>query len=237
MSVIGLLACCALAAAVLAWPARRGLPPVRRPHLRPGNGGSRALVSDDGRRVPWRRSPRAEPADPAAVLLQVLDAVTAQVRGGATPTAAWDATVEVLGVPARALARAAHETVPEALRRHGGTGRGRAVVLSVAAAWSLADDVGAPLAEVLERLAAGLREEVEVDAEIEASLAAPRASARLLAVLPVAGLALGEAIGAEPVRVLLTTPAGRLSGGAGLALALAGHLWTRALVARAAATR
>lgn len=229
--LMGLLACAGLVASVLIWPVRRGLPAAR------GRGGG-PPGADVGRAL-WRRvrRRRASEEDAVVVLLQVLDAVTAQVRGGAVPTSAWDATVQVIGPRALALTRAVHESVPEALRRHGGQGRGRPVVLSVAAAWALADEVGAPLAEVLERLAAGLREQVEVDAEIEASLAAPRASAQLLAVLPVAGLALGEAIGAAPVRVLLTTGPGRLSGALGVALALAGHLWTRRLVARAEATR
>ena len=84
----------------------------------------------------------------------------------------------------------------------------------------------------LDRLAVGLRQEAEVDAEVEASLAAPRATARLLAGLPLVGVALGELIGAHPVAVLIGTAVGRTCALCGVLLAVAGQLWTRALVAR-----
>lgn len=207
-----LLTALALAAAVLAWP------------------GTQLLVRNRSR-VP--RAPRPTRADPTAVLLQVIEAVAAQVRGGAIPTVAWDAAVDLLGPPAAHLPRSRGGHLADGLRRVAGGDR---VLASVAAAWALADDVGAPLAEVLEQLAASLRHEADADAEIAASLAAPRATARLLAVLPVAGVGLGQLIGAGPLHVLVGTSLGRLSGLCGLALALGGHLWTRRLVARAAAT-
>lgn len=207
-----LLTALALAAAVLAWP------------------GTQLLVRNRSR-VP--RAPRPARADATAVLLQVIEAVAAQVRGGAIPTVAWDAAVDLLGPPAAHLPRALGGHLADALRQVAGGDR---VLASVAAAWALADDVGAPLADVLEQLAASLRDEADADAEIAASLAAPRATARLLAVLPVAGVGLGQLIGAGPLHVLVGTSLGRLSGIGGLALALGGHLWTRRLVARAAAT-
>lgn len=206
------LAAALASGAVLAWPTRR-VAAVRARRVAPMPSLRR-----------WRRSPAA----PGSALLPVLDAVTAQLRGGAAPETAWDAAVDLLD-PSAALRRPPGWSVPDTLSRPG-----PAVATGVAAAWRLAEEVGAPLAEVLERLAAGLREDVELATEVEASLAAPRATARLLAVLPVGGIALGEAIGAGPLSVLLTTGAGRLSGAAGLALAAAGHVWTRRLVARAA---
>ena len=215
-----LAAAALLAAAVLVWPTPRASV------VQPMSVAQRALRSPAAARRRGRE-------DPTAVLLQVLEAVAAQVRGGAMPTLAWDAAVDVLGPPAAHLPHARGAPLADALRQVDGGDR---VVASVAAAWALADDVGAPLADVLEQLAASLRHEADVDAEIEASLAAPRATARLLAVLPVAGVGLGELIGAGPLHVLFGTPVGRLSGFGGLALALGGHLWTRWLVTRAAAT-
>jgi len=105
---------------------------------------------------------------------------------------------------------------------------------ALGAAWRMSEQTGAPLAEVLDRLAVGLRQEAEVDAEVEASLAAPRATARLLAGLPLVGIALGELIGARPVAVLLGTPVGRVCGLCGVLLAVAGQLWSRRLVDRVA---
>lgn len=216
-----------LAAALLTWPGGR---------LVPGRSRRRAArvaerVAERVRVLGWLH-PR--PSDPTPVLLQVLEAVAAQVRGGAVPSRAWDAAVDVLGAPAGHLPRAAGgEPLADALRQVAGPDR---VVTSVAAAWSLAEDVGAPLADVLDQLSAGLRSEADVDAEVEASLAAPRATARLLAALPVAGLGLGELIGAHPLQVLVGTPVGRLSAVCGVVLALVGHLWSRRLVTRAAST-
>jgi tight adherence protein B len=108
-------------------------------------------------------------------------------------------------------------------------------LLALSAAWALCDDVGAPLAEVLDTISEGIRQDAEVEAEIDSALAAPRATARLLAVLPVAGLGLGQLIGAHPVQVLLQTTVGRLSALTGLLLALGGQWWTRRLVDRTAA--
>lgn len=208
-----------LLAAMLAWPSLRAAPSRGRPRVF-------ALP----RCVALRRAR----VDRQAALVQVLEAVAAQVRGGAVPTVAWDAAVDLFGEPADHLPRARGQPLAEALRQVVGADR---VVMSVAAAWALAEDVGAPLADVLEQLATGLRHEADVDAEVAASLAAPRATARLLAALPLAGVGLGELIGADPVRVLLTTPVGRLSAVAGVALAIVGQLWTRRLVAGALAKR
>jgi tight adherence protein B len=124
---------------------------------------------------------------------------------------------------------------PADLPANGAVGQGPAW-RALAAAWRLSEQTGAPLADVLDRLAVGLRQEAEVEAEVEAALAAPRATARLLAGLPLVGVALGELIGAHPVAVLVETPLGRGCALGGLVLAGAGHLWTRALVARVVRT-
>jgi tight adherence protein B len=120
---------------------------------------------------------------------------------------------------------------PADLATDGGVGHAQAW-RALAAAWRLSEQTGAPLADVLDRLAIGLRQEAEVEAEVEAALAAPRVTARLLAGLPVVGVALGELIGAHPLAVLVGTPMGRVCGVGGVVLAGVGQLWTRALVAR-----
>lgn len=114
-------------------------------------------------------------------------------------------------------------------------GTGNVAMRSLAAAWQVADETGAPLADVLDRLTDGLRQEADVEAEIEASLAAPRATSRLLGGLPLAGIAMGELIGAHPLAVLVGTTPGRVCAVGGLLLGLAGQLWSRYLVARVAA--
>jgi tight adherence protein B len=113
-------------------------------------------------------------------------------------------------------------------------GAPRALV-ALHAAWSLSEDVGAPLADVLRTVADAIRQDGDVRADIEAALAAPRSTARLLAVLPLAGLGLGQLIGADPIEVLVATGIGRVCAVGGLVLALAGQWWTRRLVARTSA--
>jgi tight adherence protein B len=90
-------------------------------------------------------------------------------------------------------------------------------LLGLAACWRVAVDQGAGLAAGLDRLEAALRAERDQRADLRAQLAGPRSTAVMLAGLPVLGLALGTALGADPLHVLLHT-------GAGLACLLVGGL-------------
>jgi tight adherence protein B len=131
-----------------------------------------------------------------------------------------------------AVAAAPHGDVAQALRvtaeRHGGAGLQR-----LAAAWQVSERSGSGLAPSVSRLAATLRDEEQVRREVAAQLAGPRATAVLLALLPVFGLAMGNALGASPVSVLVGTPLGRGCLGLGLALESAGLLWTARITRRA----
>jgi tight adherence protein B len=71
--------------------------------------------------------------------------------------------------------------------------------------------------------------------QLAALLAAPRATAALLAGLPAVGLALGAAMGAGPVTVLLHDPAGQGALLVGVLLELAGLAWTGRIVRGAGA--
>jgi len=53
--------------------------------------------------------------------------------------------------------------------------------------------------------------------------------------LPVLGLAVGAAIGARPVEVLLAGGAGTVAGVVGCVLTVAGHAWVSVLLRRAGA--
>ena len=103
----------------------------------------------------------------------------------------------------------------------------------VAAAWATSRDCGAPIASVLDHVDADLRAYRRRSQQIAAQLAGPRTTAVLLSLLPVLGTILGTAIGAHPVRVLLTTQWGQLALLAGTGLDAAGVLWT-VLIVRAA---
>jgi tight adherence protein B len=174
---------------------------------------------------------------PVPVVLRLVDDLATQVRGGASPASAWSVATDLLERAADGDAPLATPGEPprDCLHRLA-TAQGAAPeLLALSAAWTLCEDVGAPLAEVLHAVADAIRQDAEIEADIESSLAAPRSTARLLSLLPLAGLLLGQLVGARPVHVLLHTTAGRLCALAGLSLALVGRWWAGRLVARTAA--
>jgi tight adherence protein B len=89
----------------------------------------------------------------------------------------------------------------------------------------LADQTGAPLADLLERVEADARALDRIRALAAAQSAGTRATAWLLAALPAGGIALGYGIGADPLRVLLHTPLGAGCACGAIALQLAGLAW------------
>ncbi|MGE5828327.1 MAG: type II secretion system F family protein [Micromonosporaceae bacterium] len=96
----------------------------------------------------------------------------------------------------------------------------------VAAAVELAELSGAPLADVLDRLDADLRAADRIRAGAAAQAAGARASAWLLAAMPVAGVLLGYAVGTDPVQVLLHTPLGAACAITAVLLQLGGLAWS-----------
>ena len=116
-----------------------------------------------------------------------------------------------------------------ALLRAAADDPGQSPLRRVAALWEVADATGAGLSDGLARLADELDEELELQREVETVLAGPRASARLMAALPLMGVLLGTGLGGDPVGFLLHDPLGQGCLLAGSALVLAGLRWTRAL--------
>jgi tight adherence protein B len=177
------------------------------------------------RRLATARAARAaEEAVPEACR-----AVAAELRAGAPPPVA--------------LARAANDA-PEPLAGHlhraaaaaqlgTGTVAWPPSLAPVAALWQVAADNGNGLADGLDRLAEALAADQRQRADVAAQLAGPRASAAVLAALPAFGLLLGAALGADPFRFLLGTPAGAACLVAGVALDAAGTLWVRRIATQA----
>ncbi|MBM4829477.1 MULTISPECIES: type II secretion system F family protein [Actinomycetes] len=95
----------------------------------------------------------------------------------------------------------------------------------LAACWRVAVDQGAGLADGLDRLEAALRAERDQRADLRAQLSGARATAVMLAGLPLVGLALGAALGADPLHVLLHTPSGTVCLAAGGVLEGLGLWW------------
>jgi tight adherence protein B len=96
---------------------------------------------------------------------------------------------------------------------------------------AVAHEAGIPLAGLLERLADALDEGQDAQQARDAAAAGPRSTARLLGLLPLAGLGLSALAGAPPTE-LLAGPLGWLVVGTGGGLAAVGHWWTRTLIRR-----
>jgi tight adherence protein B len=93
------------------------------------------------------------------------------------------------------------------------------------AASRLAECTGAPIAELVERIEADARAMDRATAAAAAQAAGARATAWLLAGLPVGGIALGYTIGADPLAVLLHTPIGAACAVGAIVLQVAGLAW------------
>ncbi|MDG4807363.1 hypothetical protein O7634_11440 [Micromonospora sp. WMMD1120] len=98
-----------------------------------------------------------------------------------------------------------------------------------AAAVRLADRTGAPLAELVERIEADARATDRGMAAAAAQAAGARATAWLLAALPVGGIGLGYGIGVDPMAVLLHSAVGGACAVAAVALQVVGLLWAERL--------
>lgn len=103
----------------------------------------------------------------------------------------------------------------------------------VAAAWEVAETVGAPLVDTLRSVADALRDASEVRDDVRVALAEPVASARLMLWLPVLGVVVSAGLGLDPLGVLFGTATGLVCLGIGASLIAMAHAWTRRLVRRA----
>ncbi|GAB2763198.1 type II secretion system F family protein [Sinomonas soli] len=213
---------------------------LRRAGLRAGKDGTRP----------------AEEFQHAAILVGQLAAL---LRAGRTPEQMWRQAAEAYRVGERgnadltprvlrsaAMAADLGRPVAAALRTAVGdrdpsspraAGAAPGIWRSVAACIEAAEASGSALADVLERLAAQLEADADAVAARAVALAGPRATAKVLSVLPVAGLGLGMLMGADPFGILLSTPLGAMCLGLGASLTVAGRWWSDRLVRSASEAR
>lgn len=223
VAVIVAVACCmvsgpaaAFSALLLAWTIGRG----------------RRAASVQGRQLAADTS-----------MAEALSALVAELRGGAHPGVAAERvaresrgvasaplrtianTVRLGGSVRRALARVADEFPPLAL-----------AVVRIGRAWELADRHGLPLAEVIDAVRSDLENRARFARGVHARMAGPRSSALVLAALPVLGVLLGVAMGANPLAVLFGGGIGGILLVLGSGLTTAGVLWTARLTGEAVST-
>lgn len=166
-----------------------------------------------GRRL--RAGERRRTAEGRAEAVRGLcDVLVGELRAGAQPAEALTTAVRAVGRdlngPEIALVVAAAlfgGDVPAALRKAARL-PGAEGLVGVAACWWVAVDGGAGLAAGLERLGAALRAQRDQRDALRAQLAGAWSTVVVLAFLPLVGLAMGWAMGADPMSVLLHTPAG-----------------------------
>ncbi|WP_330459049.1 type II secretion system F family protein [Streptomyces sp. NBC_00820] len=186
------------------------------------------------RRIRLARQARDARERRVDAVIALCGALAGEVRAGRQPgeallRAARDS--DGLGEVRAAVVAAARfgGDVPGALaaaaRRPGAEG-----LLGLAACWRVAVDQGAGLAAGLDRLDGALRAERDQRADLRAQLSGARATALMLAALPVLGLLLGAAMGADPLRVLLHTGAGLGCLAAGAVFEGAGVWWAARIV-------
>lgn len=203
-----------------------------RASWRPVRGPSSDLL-DRGRRTAERLLRKGSDEAVRRRCRELLDAFAAELRAGRSAAAALARAAEPhpgLLVATLGALRLGGD-VPGALLADG-CAPGCAVLGRLSACWRVAEGTGAGLAAAVTRLADSARESERIRLELASRVAEPRATMRVLALLPVLGLALGSGLGADTVGWLLTTAVGRLVLVTGVALDLLGLLWAHRLVAR-----
>ena len=166
-----------------------------------------------------------------AQTIAALDLLAAELRAGILPRRAMEALADDAPSLRPAAAAAAHGGDVVAALHAASAEPGASALADLAGAWQVAERAGAPLANVLDRVATAVRDDAEVDRDVQAEAAPARATGRLMAVLPVLGLSLGAGMGADPVHVLTGTVVGASCLAGGVLLACAGIVWVDRIVA------
>ena len=186
-----------------------------------------------------RARARAAEAAQCSAVVELCAALRSELQAGRQPAAAFAEAVwcrpelrdlaEAVSAPAPApdpdSDRSAPDLLAEAARAPGREG-----LALLAACWRAAERHGVPLTGAVCGIEDGLRADLLRRQNLVAELAGVRTTTALLGVLPVFGLALGSALGADPLHTLLSRPVGELCLLAGCLLEVAGLHWTDRLV-------
>lgn len=252
----------ALAAALVLWPAtprrtaalRRVNSPVRRPvrmvpvvvlmgvllaWLVPLPVAlAAAVVAITGAVRRRRRMARRRRQQESAALQAALDVLVGELRTGVHPVAAFaTAAGEVSGPVHQGMGAVAARA---RLGADVAAGLDDVAVASqlpmhweqLAACWRLAHAYGLSIATLMRTAQRDIVERERFSSHVEASMAGPRATATVLAGLPVAGIALGQLIGARPLAFLFGAGVGGWLLTAGVLLACAGLMWADQITER-----
>jgi tight adherence protein B len=189
-----------------------------------------------GRAVPglgrWRWPHPARAAERRAAELEWVDALAAELRAGRDPVSAVRAAGATVALEVCPRARAAALGGGDVARALRADGAASELLRSVAACWEVAHGSGAGLSASLHALSDSARDAARIRNDLRVGMAEPRATAVVLACLPVVGLALGVALGADPLSWLLGSGPGLLLLAVAVALELAGAWWSWRIAVR-----
>jgi tight adherence protein B len=171
--------------------------------------------------------------------------VVDELRVGSHPARAFAAAADECAATGNAGAREAAQTLREVAARallggdvgqglrqraaaaqRGGLTSGGALWARLAACWELSHREGVPMAYVVAAARTDLVERIRFGERTDAALAGARSTAKILAALPIFSMGLGQAMGADPLGVLVSGP-GSLLLAFGCGLIWAGLAWAR----------
>lgn len=189
-----------------------------------------AVAAAAAGRLFWRRRVEAQvAARTTASVVEVCDLLAAELAAGRPPEAALHEAASVWpGLRTVADTCRLGGDVPAALAlaaRAPGAGGLRLL----AGAWSVSQRTGSGLAGGARRVAEVCRLDQSTRRAVAGELSSARATARLVAGLPVPALLMGSGSGADPWRFLIATPYGLACLAAGLAIGFVGLWWIEML--------
>jgi tight adherence protein B len=179
-----------------------------------------------------RRVVRRRRAAEAVALQGALEVLVGELRVGAHPVTAFEAAAnEIDGVVATSMRTVAARArmgadVAAGLRS---VARGSSLYMHwerLAVCWQLAHAHGLAIATLMHTAQRDIVTRERFSAQVTAGMAGARTTAVVLVALPVLGIGLGQMIGAEPLRFLLSTGAGQWLLAVGVALSCIGLAWS-----------
>ena len=171
---------------------------------------------------------RQQQAADRKAAIHALAALAAELRAGTPQQRALEITGESVWPSACGAVRFDGD-VAEALRLDA---RRIPLIAPLAACWSVAAQQGSGLSVAVTRMAEQARVAEDIRVQLVAQMAGPRATARILMMLPLFGIAMGMMMGVDPLAWLLGTPLGLGCLALGIGLVSLGYWWTSRIVQR-----